>query len=292
MITDNLIKTFANYWQKFKWETIGPKILDSIIQIIIYSIIFWIINRLVIFLVDRSFNTYLKSRRINKKRANTIHTLARNTVRYFIVFFYLYTILSALGFPIGTLVASAGIVTVVVGLGAQSIIRDVISGFLILLEQQMEVGDNVIINNDISGRVTAFGLRITTIKDADGGLNYVTNSSITTINNQSRANMRIQIDIPIKDVQESSLAIKAIKNVNENILNKNNSIISQPQIQAPIVLESNNTFGITIVLFVKNGQQAKIKTQLTTSYLKAIEKEELKKRSDNLKNGQNKKQDQ
>ncbi|AZZ60614.1 mechanosensitive ion channel [Oenococcus sp. UCMA 16435] len=277
MITDNLIKTFANYWQKFKWETIGPKILDSIIQIIIYSIIFWIINRLVIFLVDRSFNTYLKSRRINKKRANTIHTLARNTVRYFIVFFYLYTILSVLGFPIGTLVASAGIVTVVVGLGAQSIIRDVISGFLILLEQQMEVGDNVIINNDISGRVTAFGLRITTIKDTDGGLNYITNSSITTINNQSRANMRIQIDIPIKDVQESPFAVKAIKNVNENILNKNNSIISQPQIQAPIVLESNNTFGITIVLFVKNGQQAKIKTQLTTSYLKAIEKEELKK---------------
>nr|KGO17135.1 mechanosensitive ion channel protein MscS [Oenococcus oeni X2L] len=284
MITNNLIKTFANYWQKFNWEIIGPKILDSIIQIIIYSIIFWIINRLAVFLLDRSFDTYLRSRRINKKRADTLHTLTRNTVRYFIVFFYLYTILSALGFPIGTLVASAGIVTVVVGLGAQSIIRDIISGFLILLEQQMEVGDSVIINGNISGRVVAFGLRITTIKDTDGGLNYITNSSITTINNQSRANMRVQINIPIKNVQQSPLAIKAIKNVNETILNKNNSIISQPQIQAQVVLENNNTFGITIILFVKNGQQSKIKAQLTSSYLKAIEQEELKKRSAEQKN--------
>ena len=82
----------------------------------------------------------------------------------------------------------------------------------------MEVGDTGIINGTTSGRVVALGLRLTTIKDADGGLNYITNSSITTITNQSRTNMRVQIDLPLKADTVTNQAIKTVTAVNDRLL--------------------------------------------------------------------------
>ncbi|GKT03850.1 mechanosensitive ion channel family protein [Furfurilactobacillus sp. WILCCON 0119] len=266
-----LLATGINaYFDQFKWRTVGPHIFDAVLQIILYAALFWIINRVAIFLIDRSFDTYMKGRHINEKRAQTVHTLVRNTTRYVVVFFAIYTILSALGFPIGTLIASAGIVTVIVGLGAQGIIRDVIAGFLILMEQQMEVGDSVIINNNTTGRVVAFGLRVTTIKDADGGLNYITNSSITTITNQSRGNVRVQIDLPLHQNVASSQVTKVVKQVNERLLPKHPEVVGRISIQGPIMLPQTTTVGVSVTLFVKPGEQGTTKATFTTAYLNAL----------------------
>ncbi|QLE65636.1 mechanosensitive ion channel family protein [Furfurilactobacillus cerevisiae] len=267
------VASFSEFFEQFKWRTFGPHLLNMVLQIALYSVLFWLINRIIVFLIDRSFGTYMKNRRINQKRAETLHTLVRNTTRYIVVFFFLYTILSVLGFPIGTLIASAGIVTVVVGLGAQGIIRDVIAGFLILMEQQMEVGDNVIINGTTSGRVVAFGLRLTTIKDADGGLNYITNSSITTITNQSRTNMRVQIDLPLKADTATNQAIKTVKAVNDRLLPKHPEVVGRAVIQGPTILPKTHLLAISVTMYVKNGDQSNVRSTFTTSYLNALHQE-------------------
>ncbi len=272
-MTNLAVANFSDFFNQFKWQTFGPHLLNMVLQIILYSVLFWLINRAAIFLIDRSFDTYMKNRRINQKRAETLHTLIRNTTRYIVVFFFIYTILSVLGFPIGTLIASAGIVTVVVGLGAQGIIRDVIAGFLILMEQQMEVGDNVVINDKTTGRVVAFGLRLTTIKDADGGLNYITNSSITTVTNLSRTNMRVQIDLPLKSDTITNQAIKTVKAVNERLLPKHPEVVGRASITGPLILEDTHLLAISVTLYVKNGDQSNVRSTFTTSYLNAFHQE-------------------
>ncbi len=101
-----------------------------------------------------------------------------------------------MGIPVGTLIAGAGIFSLAIGLGAQGFVSDIVSGFFILFEHQIDVGDHVIINN-INGIVVAVGLRTTQIRSSNGTLNFIPNRSITTISNLSRGNIQAIVDIRI-----------------------------------------------------------------------------------------------
>lgn len=108
------------------------------------------------------------------------------------MFFYVYTILSNLGVPVGTLVAGAGILSVAIGLGTQGLVSDVINGLTILIEGQLRVGDSVTIQS-IDGTVVSIGLRTIELRALDGTLHYLPNRSITTISNHSQENQNITI---------------------------------------------------------------------------------------------------
>ncbi len=80
---------------------------------------------------------------VAEKRIKTFHTLTINILNYCLWFFWIYSILSTVGVPVGTLVASAGIFSLAIGLGAQGFVTDIVSGFFILLEKEIEVGEYV-----------------------------------------------------------------------------------------------------------------------------------------------------
>jgi small-conductance mechanosensitive channel len=94
-------------------------------------------------------------------------------------------ILGEFGFNLGPVIASAGIVGVAVGLGAQTLVRDILSGIFMLIEDQYGVGDRVDVLT-ISGTVERVGLRITTVRDDSGTLWYIRNGEILTLGNQSK----------------------------------------------------------------------------------------------------------
>jgi small-conductance mechanosensitive channel len=94
-------------------------------------------------------------------------------------------ILGEFGFNLGPVIASAGIVGVAVGLGAQTLVRDVISGIFMLVEDQYGVGDRVDVLT-IKGVVERVGLRITTVRSDDGMLWYIRNGEILTLGNGSK----------------------------------------------------------------------------------------------------------
>jgi small-conductance mechanosensitive channel len=94
-------------------------------------------------------------------------------------------ILSELGFNLGPLVASAGVIGVALGLGAQTLVRDVLAGMFMLVEDQYGVGDQIE-TMDISGVVESVGLRITTVRSLDGTLWYLRNGEILKIGNKSQ----------------------------------------------------------------------------------------------------------
>lgn len=92
------------------------------------------------YLIDKSFNQYSKKAILNQSRLKTLHSLLNTIFHYTLGFFFIYAILSAIGVPIGSLLAGAGIAGVAIGLGAQGFMSDVITGFFIIMEQQMDVG--------------------------------------------------------------------------------------------------------------------------------------------------------
>ncbi|GAA4214755.1 mechanosensitive ion channel [Actinocatenispora rupis] len=154
-------------------------------------------------------NGVLSERR--SQRAATIGSVLRNVFSIVIFSIAVMMILSELGLDLAPLLASAGIVGVALGFGAQSLVKDVISGMFMLLEDQYGVGD-VIDVGETTGTVEAVGLRITTVRDATGVLWYIRNGEVVRIGNHSQSWAMVTIDVPIgfgASVEDATAALDA-----------------------------------------------------------------------------------
>ena len=120
------------------------------------------------------------------ERAKTLGTVLSSTLNGAIWLIATFMVLGEFGLNLGPLIASAGVIGVALGLGAQTIVRDVLSGILMLIEDQYGVGDEVELL-EIKGRVERVGLRITSVRTADGALWYLRNGEILKVGNRSQS---------------------------------------------------------------------------------------------------------
>jgi small-conductance mechanosensitive channel len=121
-----------------------------------------------------------------KERARTTGTVLSSTLNSIVWIIALAMLMGEFGFNLGPLIASAGVIGVALGLGAQTIVRDVLSGIFMLVEDQYGVGDNVEVL-DVKGTVEKVGLRITTVRDSNGTLWYLRNGEILKVGNLSQS---------------------------------------------------------------------------------------------------------
>jgi small-conductance mechanosensitive channel len=121
------------------------------------------------------------------ERARTIGTVFSSTFNAAIWIIAFGMILGEFGFNLGPVIASAGVIGVAIGLGAQSLVRDVLSGIFMLIEDQYGVGDDVKVQ-DVEGKVERVGLRITQVRDSNGILWYIRNGEILVVGNKSQKN--------------------------------------------------------------------------------------------------------
>jgi small-conductance mechanosensitive channel len=131
-----------------------------------------------------------------RQRAEAIGSVLRSFVTATVFSLAAMQVLAVLGFDLGPLLASAGIVGVALGFGAQSLVKDLLAGLFMLLEDQYGVGDSVDLG-DASGVVETVGLRVTTVRDGRGVLWYVRNGEIVRVGNKSQGWSMVVIDIPI-----------------------------------------------------------------------------------------------
>ncbi|WP_243355160.1 mechanosensitive ion channel family protein [Bacillus litorisediminis] len=146
--------------------------------------------------------------RISERREATLLKLMQNVTTYIVYFLAIMMILDMF-MDIRTIIAGAGIVGLAVGFGAQSLVKDIISGFFIIFEDQFSVGDYVRINQ-AEGTVEEIGLRITKIKSWTGELHIFPNGSIVEVTNFSIHNSLAIVDISIAyegDIQEAEKVI-------------------------------------------------------------------------------------
>jgi small conductance mechanosensitive channel len=131
-----------------------------------------------------------------RQRAEALGSVLRSVASAVIFTVTLMLVLSELGLDLAPLLASAGIVGLAIGFGAQNLVKDFITGVFMLLEDQYGVGDVVDVGQ-ASGTVEAVGLRITTIRDANGVVWYIRNGEIARVGNKSQGWAQVMVDIPV-----------------------------------------------------------------------------------------------
>jgi moderate conductance mechanosensitive channel len=131
-----------------------------------------------------------------RQRAEAIGSVLRSFVTATVFTLASLLVLGEFGFNLGPLLASAGIVGVAIGFGAQTLVKDLIAGLFMLLEDQYGVGDTVDLG-EATGVVETVGLRITTVRDSRGVLWYIRNGEIVRVGNKSQGWAMVVIDVPI-----------------------------------------------------------------------------------------------
>jgi moderate conductance mechanosensitive channel len=147
---------------------------------------------------------------VSERRSATLVKLLENVLAYVIFFIAILTILPIFGVEIKGLIVGAGIGGVALGFGAQSLVKDIISGFFILFEDQFSVGDYIRVQT-FEGTVLSIGLKTTKIRSATGELHIIQNGMITEVTNFSLHNAIAMVDISISyegDVEHAQSVIE------------------------------------------------------------------------------------
>jgi small conductance mechanosensitive channel len=153
-----------------------------------------------------------------QKRARTLGDIVRYVIVLAILAVASMTVLKELGIDIGPVLAAAGIVGLAVGFGAQSLVKDIISGFFILLEDQIRVGDVVNVA-DKGGLVEKVGLRTTVLRDLHGNVHYVPNGTIAVVTNMTKEYSRYVFDIGVAYREDVDEVIAVIKGIDQEMRN-------------------------------------------------------------------------
>lgn len=269
--TEKQLNALQRWWHNINWENIINTIVDKAIGVVLLTLLFFILQRLSFFLLDRVYKQYTKRYSMNESRLNTIKTLMHNIIQYTLGFFYVYSLLSILGFPIGSLLAGAGIAGIAIGLGAQGFMNDIITGAFIIMEQQIDVGNYIRLPNlGIEGTVMSVGIRTLQLKSSDGTLHYVPNRNITVISNTSRENMQVLVDVRINPNEGIEEMKQIITTVNQEFAQVHHEVIETPPSIFGVVDLGNNNFAIRSIMYVSNGQQFSIKQAYLTACIDAL----------------------
>ncbi|MDY4510229.1 mechanosensitive ion channel family protein [Streptococcus hyovaginalis] len=257
-----------NYWNKLQLEVIAENIISKTVSLVLLLILFTILKKLLDTLFTKTIERSISFTKQSPMRQRTMTKLLHNVMNYALYFLLAYWILSILGIPVSSLLAGAGIAGVAVGLGAQGFLSDMVNGFFILFENQLEVDETVEVG-DISGTVASVGIRTTQIVGFDGTLHFIPNRNISTVSNQSRGNMRAQIDLPIYTHTNLDKVDAIIQTVNNENVSRYPEIINSPDIIGAI-MNNNNQLVFRVNIFVQNGQQYRIAPAFFQLYQTAL----------------------
>jgi len=162
------------------------------------------------------------------QRTRTIASVLGNLATWGLTFAVISVVLSEAGVSPGAIFAGAGILGAGLGFGAQSLVRDLISGLFIVFEDQYGVGDSVDLGQ-ASGVVESVGLRVTQVRDLEGTLWFVRNGEIVRVGNQSQGWARVVIDVALEYNSNLDKAHEALTKAAKS-LGKNEALIGEPEV--------------------------------------------------------------
>lgn len=261
---------FTKYLEGFKWDEILRNITDIVIDLVLISIFFLIIRAVGKAIINRLFSNYAhkENSNISSNRMKTLHSLSMNAYLYMLVFFWIYSALTIIGVPIGTLLAGAGLFSVAIGLGAQGLASDIINGFFILFEKQINIGDYVTIG-DVTGTVSELGLRTTKIRSNNDALNFIPNRNITSISNMSKERMKAEINIRVNPDTPITKVINVMKDINKEYVPKTKGIIDDPQLLGTVDM-GDGTIAVKEYIPTTDETRFDVQFEFLQLYLEAI----------------------
>jgi moderate conductance mechanosensitive channel len=210
------------------------------------------------------------------QRARTIGSVLRSASSLIILGIAVVMILAEFGVALGPILASAGIVGVALGFGAQSLVRDFLSGMFMLLEDQYGVGDIVDLGT-ANGTVEAVGLRITTVRDGNGTVWYVRNGEILRVGNKTQGYAVAVADVPLALGADIARATEVAGRVAAEV-------VAEPEMAEHVIAEPEvvgiEKIGADAVIFrvtarTAPGQQFRVQRALITALSRGFDEEGL-----------------
>jgi small conductance mechanosensitive channel len=234
-----------------------PLLLAGPVKILAIILTTYIVVRLVDVAIDRFFDVLEDSDFISPEasqrltlRVSTFSRVLKSVAAIVLVTTGILAVLSAIGVKLAPVLAGAGIIGLAISFAAQSLIKDMINGLLILFEDQYAVGDVIAVGN-VSGLVESMNLRITQLRNSEGRLITIPNSAISVVENLSKDWSRVDLSIVIAYEEDMDLAIAVIKQVGVTLLQETQwqaHILESPEV---LGIDDIGNAGITIRIWIK-----------------------------------------
>ena len=208
------------------WIELGKSFIEIIFLFLLAATVIKIGKSI----IRRVFAVRLKGPlRYSERRHNTLIKLLENILTYAVYFTLIVAVLSKFGFDVGGLIAGAGVIGLAIGFGAQSLVKDVITGFFIVFEDQFAVGDEVQIGT-FRGIVEEIGLRTTKVRSYVGEMYIIPNGTISNVVNYSVFNTIVTIDIKVSYESDIDAVENMLKGFLENLNYKYEELVKVPEI--------------------------------------------------------------
>jgi len=200
------IGTLAAWIDQTGWQ----KLQRLGLVVVTCAIILWAMG-LVHKAVNRSLGAALKEGNPEAmRRAKTLGSVLENFARVMVISFFILEMLQEFNVSVGPLIAGVGIVGAALGFGSQSIVKDVIGGFFLLVENQFGVGDIISVDDKHTGTVERMTLRVTMIRDMEGRAHYIPNGSISEVVVLSKEFAKALVDVEVSQDEDIVRIMKVL----------------------------------------------------------------------------------
>ncbi len=277
-------------------EKVGQQFLQRLLETADFlrrnagNILFNALLILLIFVLARVFlrlfsrcTKYLREKRRGKrggdakeKRAETVYTLVHSMVRYLTYFFAILIVLEILGFQNATrnLLVTAGIGSVAIGFGAQSLVKDVITGAFLMFENQFAVGDMIEVGQH-RGTVEAIALRVTYLRSYTGEQVIVPNGTISRVINYSRGDALAIVTVPLPFEADTERAIGLIEKAIRTWAKGNSGLVAEEPQVLGVMDYTNRGIEITVTCKTRALKQWAVERGLRLAIKLALDKEAI-----------------
>lgn len=219
-----------------------PTLLQASLRLLVVLLLWWLLTRIVRAFLGRLGTQLIERAEATeespveaRKRVETLVHLLTQMIRIVLFVTLALVLLMQLGVQVGPLIASAGIIGLAVGFGAQSLVKDVITGFFMVMENQMRVGDVVTVNGT-GGLVETMTLRTVVLRDVGGVVHIFPNGIITTVSNATRGWSAYVFDIGVAYKEDPDVVIAAIREICDEL--------KEDPVYGPKMLSAAEIFGV------------------------------------------------
>ena len=251
----------------------ASEIFIYIVRPVIYIGLAYILYKIITFFLIKALHTkYLKNK--NKKRVNTTLSLINNCLKYIIIFLTILLILNSFGINVSSILAGLGIVAAVLTLAFQDLAKDFIAGISIVMEDQFEIGDNVMING-FRGDVIEMGLKTTRIKDYKGAVQIISNHMITEVTNYSLNPSLAEVTISIDSDNDLDKVEKIIRKTMETIDKTYDFLKGNTELWG-VEMVDQNSVTYKVAVKTKSGKDFEIQRKMRKDLQDALTKAGIK----------------
>lgn len=264
---------FKKWFYSIDWTELGTNALTITIKILLLVVLYFILKYIGFRLIRGFFKRYRQQQAVTNSRSDTLEGLISNLYSY--ILFFAFAILILQNFiDVTALVAGAGVAGLAIAFGAQGFVSDVVTGFFILLERQIDVGDSVTIGT-VNGLVETLGLRTTQVRDFDGTLHYIPNRQIIVVSNHSRGNMRVMVDIQINPNESPDKATAIIEAACSKLVTEDKNIVEPLEVLGVQTVTPTYQI-IRVVGKAVNGEQSGVEREILKTARAALTQANIK----------------